>query len=643
MSTNGKNPTILVVDDDEVLGQVLARVLTREGRTVLRASNAAQALQLADQQPPQLALVDLCLPDIDGVELAKSLRSRHADVPLILMTAYPLRLRDHPEKADHFTRILTKPLNVQELRQAVDIALEQTPAPIPGPAMPSTEETTLSQPEVSQREPAKLKAPTAESPAPHHRSKSGMIVAGVLIASAALAGLAWITPGVPLPWKNNSEAAPARSPSRSIAVELDKTDPHTLFVPLETEKTLGIKDAKGKYKGVIRAMPPEKGLPLTLSGSTALDPTRLQRIRARFPAEVIKIGQAVDDPATSRTGQTTFREWRTGDRLSKGDELLVFWSVEVGTKKSELVDALVQLRLNKEILERSDAAAGSIPAVTILTARRNVAADQNAIARAVNTLQTWGISKEDIQAVYEEAKEISQHKGQRDRSKEEDWARVVIKAHDNGVIIERNVNLHELVVDNTANLFVVAQVDRLNVLAYAHEDILPELEKLEPAQRKWTVSTLGAQPQKGMFTDIGYLIDPNQHAGVVKGYIDNPGDRVRGGQFVSVAIERPAPFGVVEVPITALLEDGKESVVFVQPDPNQSRYSMRRVQVTHRFDKTAYVRSEWTPEEEFFFDWDFWLDGRPNDVELLLPGERVLTSGALELKAALEDEESKGK
>src|SRR5258708_24957894 len=123
MTANGKNPTILVVDDDEVLGQVLARVLGREGRTVVRARNAAQALQLADQQPPQLALVDLCLPDIDGVELAKSLRSRHADVPLILMTAYPLRLRDHPEKADHFTRILTKPLNVQDLRQPLATAL----------------------------------------------------------------------------------------------------------------------------------------------------------------------------------------------------------------------------------------------------------------------------------------------------------------------------------------------------------------------------------------------------------------------------------------------------------------------------------------------------------------------------------------
>ncbi|MFL5244984.1 MAG: response regulator [Gemmataceae bacterium] len=643
MQANGKNPTILVVDDDEVLGQVLARVLTRDDRTVVRATSAAQALQLADEQPPQVALVDLCLPDVDGVELAKGLRSRHADVPLILMTAYPLRLRDHPEMASHFTRVMAKPLNLQELRQAVDFALDKGSAQIPEPALAPIPETPLPPPRVSPSTQVNPAPAAAQPPPVTHRSKVRLIVAGIAVAAIALVGLAWLAPGIPLPWKNNTDSAQPPSPTRSIAVELDKTDRHTLLVPLETEKTLGIKDANGNYKGVVPAVPPQKGLPLTLSGSTALDPTRLQRIRARFPAEVIKIGQALDDPETSRTGQTAFREWRTGDRVGKGDELLVFWSVEVGTKKSELVDALVQLRLDKEILERSESAAGSVPAVTILTARRNVEADQNAIARAVNTLQTWGIPKEDIQAVYEEAKEISQRKGQRDRSKEEDWARVVIKSQANGVIIERNVNLHELVVDNTANLFVVAQVDRLKVLAYAHEDILPELEKLEPSQRKWTVSTVGALPQKGMFTDIGYLIDPNQHSAVVKGYIDNPGDRVRGGQFVSVAIDRPTPVGVVEVPITAILEDGKESVVLVQPDPKQSRYTMRRVQVTHRFDKTAYVRSDWTPEEEFVLDWDFWQNGQASDIELLLPGERVLTSGALELKAALEDEESKGK
>src|SRR5262249_16304625 len=79
----------------------------------------------------------------------------------------------------------------------------------------------------------------------------------------------------------------------------------------------------------------------------------------------------------------------------------------------------------------------------------------------------------------------------------------------------------------------------------------------------------GGPAQKGMFTDISYLLDPNQHSAVVKGYIENPNGRLRGGQFVSVSIDRPAPPGVVEIPTTAILEDGKQSVVFVQPDPKK--------------------------------------------------------------------------
>src|SRR5262249_43884731 len=61
--------TILIVDDDDVLAQVLGRVLTQQGYRVVRASDAGQALQLVQQQTPQLALVDLCLPDQNGLEL----------------------------------------------------------------------------------------------------------------------------------------------------------------------------------------------------------------------------------------------------------------------------------------------------------------------------------------------------------------------------------------------------------------------------------------------------------------------------------------------------------------------------------------------------------------------------------------------
>src|SRR5262249_48304807 len=107
--------TVLIVDDDEVLGQVLSRVLGRQGCRVLLAASVDRALQLAADQVLALAMLDLCLPDGDGMELARKLRDSFPNLPLLLMTAYPLRLRDHPEMAGYFARVLTKPLNLLDL------------------------------------------------------------------------------------------------------------------------------------------------------------------------------------------------------------------------------------------------------------------------------------------------------------------------------------------------------------------------------------------------------------------------------------------------------------------------------------------------------------------------------------------------
>jgi cobalt-zinc-cadmium efflux system membrane fusion protein len=192
------------------------------------------------------------------------------------------------------------------------------------------------------------------------------------------------------------------------------------------------------------------------------------------------------------------------------------------------------------------------------------------------------------------------------------------------------------------------------VIANAPEDDLPTLLELPPERRFWTVRTVGAPDKggiRGPIDDISYLIDINQHTAVVKGHIDNPKlkDRsrdersriLRGGQFISATVELPAPKGVVEVPVSAIVDDGKQCVVFIQPDPSRPLYTMRRVQVTHRFEKTVFIRSR--P-----FDKDKGEDITPEEREEgLLPrqplrkGERVLTSGVLELKKELEDRESR--
>ena len=380
---------------------------------------------------------------------------------------------------------------------------------------------------------------------------------------------------------------------------------HALQIPEAVRRSLGIR--RGNKDSVAMAGAPTQSRPLVMPGSTALDPARVVRVRARFaPAEVVQISDTRDHP--SATGVSKFRELRPGDQVKEGDELGVFHSVDVGSKKNDLFEAIIQYRLDKVVLDRAEKADGSLPEVFLWNARRNVQTDRSGIIRAKNTLKTWNIAKEDIDAVVKEAEtfDLTQRSSDSKREGEwgqqqEKWARVVMKAPCSGVIIERNISRGELVVDPTINLFTIAAVERLAVLANIPEDDLPTLNNLKDSQRNWTVQTVGANSLTGLpgtIDEIGYIIDPNQHTAIVKGYIDNPGGKIRAGQFVSATVDVPPPEDVVEIPIGALVDDGKQSLVFVQADPDKRRWTMRRVLVVQRFDKTAFVRATPIPVKE---------------------------------------------
>ena len=397
-----------------------------------------------------------------------------------------------------------------------------------------------------------------------------------------------------LPWAKSDQKA--NSPSKeALGVELVKDKPNSLLVPEDVRKSLGIR--KGNADQIAVAEPPTRKLPLVMPGSTALDPARLIRVRVRFaPAEVVEFGK-IDDPHASPGNVPPLRrDLQAGDPVKKGDLLAVLYSVDVGNKKNDLFDALSQLRLDEEVLKRAEAHSAAVPEVFLLNAKRNVQADINAVSRAENTLKTWAIPEEEIQAVRDEVKNITNELDRRAKGKErlKQWARVELRAPVDGFIIEQNVALHETVVDNTTNLFQIAKVDPLIVLANVPEDDLPALQDLKDRTQNhisWTVNTVGTKPIAGLVDDIGYLIDPNQHTAVVRGHIPNPDGLLRAGQFVTATVELLPPKNVVEVPIGALVEDGKDSIVFVQTDPKEPIYTMRRVEVTNRFDRTAYVRS----------------------------------------------------
>jgi cobalt-zinc-cadmium efflux system membrane fusion protein len=482
------------------------------------------------------------------------------------------------------------------------------------------------------------KGMTARQPVQFHKSaaggagsplrKSGSIVLAV-VAVLVLFALAYAGR---LPWMKSEAGNPDVKSSDAPAVEWDKDRPKSLRVPEEVRKSLGIQ--KGVFEQIAVAEVPTRKVPLVMPGSTAIDPARLIRVRVRFaPAEVVEIGK-IDDPHVSPGSvPPARRDLQAGDQVHKGDLLAVLYSVDLGNKKNDLFDALSQLRLDQEVFKRAEAHSAAVPEVFLLNAQRNVQADLNAVNRAENTLKTWAVPDEEIQAVRDEVKKIT---GEPDRradagSRLKQWARVDLRAPDDGVIIEQNVALHETVVDNTTNLIQLAKVDPLIVLASVPEDDLPALQDLKNRTHnhmEWTVRTVGSKPMVGFVDDIGYLIDPNQHTAVVRGHIPNRDGLLRAGQFVTATVDLPPPKDVVEVPIGALVEDGKDSIVFVQTDPKEPVYTIRRVEVTNRFDRTAYVRSSPMMNKD---------DEHVAGTEPLKPGERVITAGALELKTALEN------
>jgi cobalt-zinc-cadmium efflux system membrane fusion protein len=389
-------------------------------------------------------------------------------------------------------------------------------------------------------------------------------------------------------------------------------------LPAGLHVKLGIQSAEVKPRG------PARPRVLQLPGSLAIDPKRLTRIRCRFaPAEVIEIGQI--------EGKGEKRELRAGDKVRKGQRLAILRSVDVGAKKSDLFDALWQLHLDQNLLDRTEKVRDAVPEVFIARARRNVQADRNVVNRARNTLWTWGIPEEEIEAIGKEAEESLKRKEKLETMKElqarlERWSRVELKAPSDGVIVERNVAQHEIVKAPTSNLFQIAQLDRLVVLAQVHEDVLPLLNALKPEERRWTIRTReGAPAVPGWIEEIGYLIDPNQHTAVAKGGVDNHEGRLRAGQFITASVTLPPPAGELVLPAGAIVEEEHRTYVFVQPDAKKFFYELRRVAVVRRGQDVVHIRSRLTPEQE------------RQGFQTVRSGERVVTAGAVELKAILED------
>lgn len=114
-----KRRTILVVDDNEAAALTLAKLLQLRGHIVSIAHTGFDAIDKAQEQKPDLMVLDIGLPDIDGYEVVRILREERSFMsPIIALTGYGQK--DDKERALHagFNHHLTKPVGLKELERA---------------------------------------------------------------------------------------------------------------------------------------------------------------------------------------------------------------------------------------------------------------------------------------------------------------------------------------------------------------------------------------------------------------------------------------------------------------------------------------------------------------------------------------------
>jgi CheY-like chemotaxis protein len=106
-----KGLCVLIVDDDPDFAEMLGEVLTRRGHTVTLAHGALEAIEAALRGRPDVILVDIGLPQIDGYQLAALVKARPelARTPLVAVTGYGSNAEQARSLAAGFTHHLVKP------------------------------------------------------------------------------------------------------------------------------------------------------------------------------------------------------------------------------------------------------------------------------------------------------------------------------------------------------------------------------------------------------------------------------------------------------------------------------------------------------------------------------------------------------
>jgi DNA-binding NtrC family response regulator len=112
--------SILAVDDEQNLLELLITALGKRGFRVRTASSGTEALKLVERESFQLALLDIKMGPVNGVQLLKEIKDRRPIIKVIMMTAYPTLETRLDASENGASAYLTKPVDLQKLVETIN-------------------------------------------------------------------------------------------------------------------------------------------------------------------------------------------------------------------------------------------------------------------------------------------------------------------------------------------------------------------------------------------------------------------------------------------------------------------------------------------------------------------------------------------
>lgn len=121
------NKTVLVVDDNEMIRQMIARILENEGMEVISLSSPQSVLKQSRswERAPDLMICDICMPELSGVELYQHIEQRFPEQPVLFITGYPDGHSQICHEILNDKNLLRKPFRVAELLQRVNMIIAE--------------------------------------------------------------------------------------------------------------------------------------------------------------------------------------------------------------------------------------------------------------------------------------------------------------------------------------------------------------------------------------------------------------------------------------------------------------------------------------------------------------------------------------